>query len=143
MRGVVFLPPPLKRRVREMATAAWPLEACGLLEGNAHGTVVHLRRALACANLDPDPEHRYRIDPETYLRAEHAARAIGRMIVGVWHSHPHGGAAPSATDAAESWPGWSYLIAGVTNEGMIALRCWRMLDDEPFEQPIRAAGEPR
>jgi len=140
VRGVVHLPPPAVRRVRELAVAAWPREACGLLEGRALGAVVHVHAALACVNVDPTPQRRYCIDPQAYLHAERAAMRAGRSIVGVWHSHPHGDASASPTDRAEAWPGWSYLIAGVTNEGMTALRCWRLLDDDLFEQTLHIAG---
>lgn len=143
MHGRLRLPPSALRRVRELAEAAWPLEACGLLEGLALDDSAHVTRALACTNIHEDPARRYRIDPETYLRAEHAARARGRMITGVWHSHPHGDAAPSATDLAEAWPGWSYLIAGVTNGAMTSLRSWRLLDEWFVEQRLMAGGERR
>lgn len=143
MHGRLRLPPPARRRIRELAEAAWPLEACGLLEGLALDGSARVSRALACANIHEDPARRYRIDPETYLRAEHAARARGRTITGVWHSHPHGDAAPSATDLAEAWPGWSYLIAGVTNGTMTSLRCWRLVDDWFVEQHLVAGGERR
>lgn len=143
MHGRLWLPPPALRRVRELGEAAWPREACGLLEGLAPGRSARVTRALACANVHEDPARRYRIDPEVYLHAEHAARARGRTITGVWHSHPHGDAAPSATDLAEAWPGWSYLIAGVTNGAMTSLRCWRLLDGRFVEQRLVTRGERR
>lgn len=141
MHGRIWLPPPAARRIRELAEAAWPQEACGLLEGLALDHSAHVSRALGCANIHEDPAARYRIEPETYLHAEHGARARGRTIVGVWHSHPHGDAAPSATDLAEAWPGWSYLIAGVTNGTMTSLRCWRLLDEWFVEQRLVTGGE--
>lgn len=131
----------MARRVRELGEAAWPLEACGLLEGSP-GPVVRVDRALFCRNRHARPERRYEIDPEVFLRAEHAARARGRAIVGVWHSHPHGDATASATDRAEAWPGWSYLIAGVTNGAMNDLRAWRLEADALVEQAIAPAGRP-
>ena len=82
------------------------------------------------------------VDPEEFLRAEHAAQGRGRTIVGVWHSHPRGEPVPSATDRAEAWPDWSYLIAGVTNGALTDLRCWRLADDHFREQPIVTANEP-
>ncbi len=123
------LPPPCRRAIREHAEAAWPLEACGLLEGFALGRNVDVRRVIPCRNEHERPADRYRIDPEAFLRADRAAEAGGRVIVGVWHSHPHGAVYFSETDEAEAWPGWSYLVAGVTNGRMNGLRCWRVNED--------------
>lgn len=131
------LPPAARRRVRELALAAWPREACGLLEGPDASRVTAVVR---CANLHDDPERRYTIDPEAFLRAEHTARVRGRAIVGTWHSHPHGDARPSATDIEQAWPGWSYLIAGVTNEGMRELRCWSIRQGQALERPLHPAA---
>lgn len=122
----LLLPRRCLRTIREHAEAAWPLEACGLLEGFAIGRNVRVRRAIPCRNEHERPADRYRIDPEVFLRADREAERSGRGIVGVWHSHPHGAARFSATDEAEAWPGWSYLVAGVTNEEMNELRCWRV-----------------
>jgi len=110
----VLLAPAQRRRIRELAEAGWPQEVCG-----------------------------YLIDPEAFLWLERTAREHGRAIVGVWHSHPHGDAAPSARDVAEAWPGWSYLIAGVTNASMTDLCCWRLDGVDFVAQPLRRYPEAR
>jgi len=134
--GLLVVARPGLRTIREHAEAAWPREACGLLEGLAAGRFVQVRRAIACRNEHEDPQRHYRIDPETFLRADRAAERSGRRVVGVWHSHPHGESYFSGTDRAEAWPGWSYLVAGVTNGSMQALRAW-FIDYEPLEQRLR------
>lgn len=133
----LLLPRACLRTIREHVEAAWPLEACGLLEGFAVGRNVRVRRAIPCRNEHERPADRYRIDPEAFLRADHAAGHNGRAIVGVWHSHPHGDVYFSDTDEAEAWPGWSYLVAGVTNGSMNGLRCWRV-KEEVTEQRLQA-----
>ena len=140
--GRLWLPQAGARRVRELAESAWPQEACGLLEGPPLSGAVHVARVLACANVAAQPARRFEIDPEAFLRAEHAARARGRRIVGVWHSHPHGDAALSATDRECAWPRWSYLIAGVTNGVLTELRCWWVDDTGCIEQAIRPTHRP-
>lgn len=126
---------PHRRRIREIVEAAWPLEACGLLEGTAAGhDAVHVVHALP--NVHAEPQRRFTIDPEAWLYLEHAASSRGRIILGVWHSHPHGDPSPSDLDREQAWPGWSYLIAGVTNAGMIDLRCWRIDGTGCHEQVI-------
>ncbi len=136
----LYLPPLAIQRVREAGGEAWPREACGLLEGEVTDSAVRVARVLMCANVHAEPHRRYTIDPEAFLHAEHAAEARGRTIVGVWHSHPNGEPVPSPTDRAEAWPGWSYLIAGVTNGAMTALRCWRLHEGEFREQALATAA---
>jgi len=134
--GRLYLARPCLRTIREHAEAAWPREACGLLEGHATGRIVRVRRAIACYNAHERPHERYRIDPEVFLCAERAAERAGRRVVGTWHSHPHGGVYFSDTDREEAWAGWSYLVAGVTNGSMGELRAW-FIGDAPLEQPVR------
>lgn len=139
----VIVAPWQRRRIRELAEAAWPQEACGLIEGTVEAGPVRVAGVYSLANHADEPGRGYLIDPEAFLRLERAARERGRGIVGVWHSHPHGDPAPSARDRGEAWPGWSYLIAGVTNARMTDLRCWR-LDGEGFvAQPLRCFPEAR
>ncbi|MDX1609629.1 MAG: M67 family metallopeptidase [Halofilum sp. (in: g-proteobacteria)] len=127
--GTVHLSGPCRRRIRELAEAAWPHEACGLLEGHAIGRNAHVRRVLACRNEHERPAERYLIDPEAFLRADRAAGRAGRAIVGVWHSHPNGAAWFSQTDRAEAWPGWSYLVAAIERGRMCALQAWHVGTD--------------
>lgn len=124
--GAVHLPRPCLQRIRELAEAAWPHEACGLLEGHAIGRHVHVRRVLACRNRHERPHERYCIDPEAFLRADRTATRAGRAIVGVWHSHPNGAAYFSTIDRAEAWPGWSYLVAAIAQGRLQELRGWRV-----------------
>jgi proteasome lid subunit RPN8/RPN11 len=120
---------PHRRRVRELSEAAWPLEACGLLEGPGAAGPTAVTAVHPLPNVHPEPRRRYTIDPEAWLRLEHAARRRGQTIMGVWHSHPHGDPTPSPIDRELAWPGWSYLVAGVTNGKMNGLRCWRVNED--------------
>ncbi len=131
-----ILPLRHRQRVRELSGAAWPLEACGLLEGICAPAPTVITAVHPFPNVHRDPRRRYTIDPEAWLRLEHAARRRGHTVMGVWHSHPHGDPTPSPTDREQAWPGWSYLIAGVTNTGMRDLRCWRIDERGCHEQTI-------
>ena len=62
------------------------------------GSVDEARRAR---NLHASPT-RFLIDPHDHFAAIHAARASGRKVVGVYHSHPTSPAHPSAIDMAEA-----------------------------------------
>ena len=93
--------------LRAAADAA-PLEACGLLLGE--GDRIHT--ATLAANVHPEPATRFEIDPAALIGAYRAARASGPALLGYWHSHPNGLAAPSATDqAAAAGDGRIWAIA--------------------------------
>jgi proteasome lid subunit RPN8/RPN11 len=70
-------------------------EVCGLLLGDGR----HIDTILPAANVHPDPTRFFEIDPAALIAAT-ARRAGGMQIIGCYHSHPSGVAAPSATDAA-------------------------------------------
>lgn len=100
-----------------------PHECCGLLLGN-RDTIVD---ALPAANLAADPLRRYLIDPHDHLRALGAARQRGLEVVGAYHSHPRSTAQPSATDAAEAFSSFLFLIVGLAAEPP-ELRAWAWSD---------------
>ena len=84
-------------------------EVCGLLLGQEG----HIRDILAAENVAADPRRYFELDPETLLKAHKRARSGGPTILGHYHSHPSGAAAPSETDAANAQPDGSlWLIVG-------------------------------
>ena len=85
-------------------------EACGLLTG-AGDRITGVTRA---DNVAADPARRFEIDPAVQFAAIRAARAGGPQVIGHYHSHPNGLAAPSACDAAAAAgpPAWWLLVAG-------------------------------
>lgn len=100
--------------MRAAAAAAHPREACGLLLGQ--GT--RITAARETRNIHPTPATHFEIDPQALIDAHRAARAGaaggGAQVVGYFHSHPAGPAAPSATDramAANDGRVWA-IIAG-------------------------------
>lgn len=84
------------------ARAAHPHECCGLLLGRAVGACVKIAEARACRNVHPDPARHFEIDPVALIAAHRAARGGEPAVVGYYHSHPTGRAAPSATDRAQA-----------------------------------------
>lgn len=83
--------------LNEAARAA-PEEACGLLLGSAE----RIESAVPTRNVHPTPRTHFEIDPAALIAAHRAAREGGAGVVGYWHSHPSGAAAPSATDRASA-----------------------------------------
>lgn len=97
-----------------------PREACGLLVGR-DGTVV---RAVPTDNADDSP-WRYTIPPDQHFAALHAARGDGLAVIGAYHSHPRSAAVPSATDTAEGFADFVFVIAGLAPDAH--LRAWQLV----------------
>jgi proteasome lid subunit RPN8/RPN11 len=103
-----------------LATAALPREACGLLTGRREGAVLVLDGLAPSRNL-ADGEDAFELDTALHLRLQRTTRAVAA----IWHSHPGGGATPSARDAAGAWDAglvWLITAAGKTT-------AWRPLED--------------
>lgn len=97
--------------MRAAAAAAHPHEACGILLGEGS----RILEARGTANVHPAPATHFEIDPQALIEAHRAARGGGPEVIGYFHSHPSGPAAPSATDrACASGDGkvWAILGAG-------------------------------
>ncbi|MBX9796354.1 M67 family metallopeptidase [Sphingomonas sp.] len=86
-------------------------EVCGLLLGRGSSVTV----VVPCRNVAADPARRFEIDPAALIAAHRAARDGGPAVIGHYHSHPGGAAAPSSADtamAAQDGAIWLILGAG-------------------------------
>lgn len=101
------------------ARAAGPQEACGLLVRDAHGGPL---RAVALTNVAARPECEFELDPAALCAWLSDPR---QEVVGVWHSHPSGGAEMSARDRAAAEPCWLQVVAGRTSDGGWAVKAYR------------------
>ncbi|WP_156678404.1 M67 family metallopeptidase [Sphingomonas profundi] len=93
-------------RILAYAAAAPDREVCGLLFGDDRA----IRSASPAANVAAEPARRFEIDPQALFAAIRAERDGGPRLIGHYHSHPSGEAAPSACDAAAAEPGRLWLI---------------------------------
>lgn len=99
------------RTMLDHARRERPRECCGLLVGAGGRVSV----AVPMRNLARG-RTRYRVDPAGHFALRRVLRAIApeTSIVGVYHSHPRGPAAPSETDVAEAlYPDWIHIIVGL------------------------------
>ncbi len=135
--------------VERRAAAAFPEECCGLLLGRAEaGETVRIRAVRACVNQASDQRSRFTISPEALLGAYRSARDRGETVVGTYHSHPGGAAVPSEVDRQSAWPGASYLIVGLGEDGARQRRSWRLADGRFVEEQLivrdleEGGGEP-
>ena len=133
----VVLSAKLRNRMLTAATAAEPVEACGLLIGLREATRARIEAVIDLPNCSAqNPRTHYQIDPIDIVRLDRDAESTGHEVVGVWHSHPAGAAVPSATDRALAWPDWCYLITGHDDNGKPDVRAWRFLKGVVHEDRV-------
>ena len=104
------------QRIADLAEAAYPDEACGLLLGfhRAEGDIEVTRVAESKNMASSGRNDRFEIDPELRFNLMRELRGTGYVIVGHYHSHPNGLAQPSATDLAMVYePELVWLITAV------------------------------
>ena len=112
----IIAPASLIARLLAEAAASPNREICGLLFGDDARIV----EARATANVAHDPTVWFEVDPTALLAALRAERGGGPHLIGHYHSHPGGSAAPSPRDLAAAEPGRLWLIVGAGE-----IRAWR------------------
>ena len=100
-----------------------PHECCGLLIGTG-GTIVSLHEST---NTAAQPCTRYTIDPADHFAAIRRARREGLEVVGAYHSHPGTPAVPSATDRAEAFPDFLFVIVSLAGASP-QVNGWQLTD---------------
>ncbi len=110
-----------------------PEEACGLLAGPPGESA-----AVACypiRNVD-ESARTYTLDPLGHLHADRDADGQGLEIIGVFHSHTHTDAYPSATDVDKAPdPGWHYVLVSLRHAEPV-VRSFRIRDGAITEEPV-------
>jgi proteasome lid subunit RPN8/RPN11 len=113
---------------------ALPNEGCGLLLGTTEGTVTDV---LPSPNV-ADSAKLYEIDSRVLLRAYRQSEEDGRSVIGVFHSHTHSDACPSATDVAQAPdPTWHYVLVSLSDVPTV-IRSFHVVDGVIDEEEISA-----
>jgi proteasome lid subunit RPN8/RPN11 len=137
---VIRLPPELARRIRDAARTAYPRECCGLLIGHAEGDAVVIDEVAESVNLSASPGDSFEIDMRLRLTLQKRLRGTGRDVVGHYHSHPDGPAAPSDRDRLQAWePDMIWLIAGVQAGAVGELNAFRLNEAAARFDPVTLA----
>jgi proteasome lid subunit RPN8/RPN11 len=112
-------------------------EVCGLI-GASDGKPASY---YPVANDAPDRTRRFLMNPAEQIAAMRGMRERGEELLGIFHSHPDGPAAPSAVDLElAAYPGTVYFIASLDGAAP-ELRAFRY-DGAGFARlPLRSVGE--
>ena len=116
-----------------------PNEVCGLFAGEP-GDVVVVQTLYPCRNAAESPVV-YELDSRDLGKANWDALQRGLEIVGVYHSHTHTEAYPSATDVAKaSDPQWHYVLVSLQDPEPV-VRSFRIADGDITEEPLVVKDE--
>jgi proteasome lid subunit RPN8/RPN11 len=138
---MIELGPELEKAIRAEAERAYPNECCGILLGALETAAEpgsgrrRLERIIPIENSREEAEqyHRFEIQSEDLMRAEHAARKEGRDVLGFYHSHPDHPAEPSDFDREHALPFYSYIIVSVDRGKAGNFSSWELaLDRDKF-----------
>jgi proteasome lid subunit RPN8/RPN11 len=100
--------------------AALPDEACGMLALDGRRVVA----VYPTGNQDASPVS-YTVPPQEHYDALVDAESRGWVLGGVFHSHPRGPAAMSATDLAKvTDPAWLYIVVSLAGPDPVLVG-WR------------------
>lgn len=113
------------------AIRAFPEECCGLITGHDQGDDQIVTEIVAAANVSAtDRTRNFEIDPGVRIRLEVKARGSATRIIGHFHSHPKGKAAPSAQDLAMAYePGLIWVIMsldGAEEDSAVRIAAYRL-----------------
>lgn len=111
----------------------FPLEACGLLVGDAGADRVS--SVTPTGNADGSART-YTVAPLDLMKADRAAATQGLDVIGVYHSHTHTDAYPSPTDvAAAPDPSWHYVLVSLRDTEP-SVRSYRIEDGKILEEDV-------
>ena len=128
--------------IHDHAKEAYPEECSGVLVGmRAEGGMKIVVDVWRAENVhEEERSRRFLIDPLVYMKFEEQADERDMEIIGIYHSHPDHPAEPSEYDRDHAWPGWSYIIASVSSDGIEAMRSWVLKDDRSGYDEERIVG---
>jgi proteasome lid subunit RPN8/RPN11 len=143
---VIVLPAREREALLADCVARYPEEACGLLIGRRDDAAVVVTGVAPSPNRSPMPRTSFEIDAKLRLDLARALRGGPTGVVGLYHSHPDGGAEPSATDRDRAWePDLVWLIVALERGRVAALAAHALgpAGAAPAFRSIAIAGEPR
>lgn len=129
MSDTVTIPQAIYEQMVQHVQAAYPLEACGLLGGRKGCVKRHfvVDNVLGSATA-------YEMEPQQQVQALLAMEKEGCELVAIYHSHPDGPAAPSATDVEQAYyPEAAQIIVSLANPEAPVTRVFSIVDGEVDE----------
>lgn len=129
----LLLPDRLRAEIIAHARETFPEECCGLLVGRraADGALVAENTVRATNVAVERRQDRFELDPAVHLRVQRELRGSGLGVIGHYHSHPGGRAAPSDVDRANIHdPHLAWLIVAIDAAGVAEIAAFHPEDGD-------------
>ncbi len=133
---ITVLPRTLVNQLLTQAQQSPEREVCGLVSSRDGRPV----KVYPVTNVATEPGRLFQMDPQGLIEAMRDMRERGEELFAIYHSHPHGPAAPSATDLREAqYPDALYLIVSLDTKGVLEMRGYRLEGETPREVVLETA----
>ena len=132
----IVLPSALRREICAYGQNQIDFEVCGLIGG-----IGELARSFySVENISEQPRTSFFMDPQQQIDAMRQMRGKREQLLGIFHTHPHSRAEPSATDLdLAAYPGTIYLIQSLLPEENDTLSAFLYADGKFTQIMIEAA----
>ncbi|MCQ9206674.1 MAG: M67 family metallopeptidase [Omnitrophica bacterium] len=138
---MVYLDKEKTKKLIEHAQKESPNEACGLLAGLAKADEkarFEVKKIYEMTNTNKSAT-RFFMDPAEQLKVLKDIRSLGLQMVGIYHSHPHSKAYPSAHDVEMAfYPDVSYVIVSLEDKKNPRLKSFRIAEGKITEEVINS-----
>lgn len=110
----------------------FPKEACGILAGKSDRVL----KVYRMVNTDKSSTSFF-MDPQEQLKVMKEIRNSGLDMVGIYHSHPHTQAYPSAKDVELAfYPRASYVIISLADKEAPQIKSFKIVDGAIKEEEV-------
>jgi proteasome lid subunit RPN8/RPN11 len=129
----IAIPRPLVNQILHHAQSLPEQEVCGLIGA-------HKQKPVSCypiQNIADNPSNHYEMQASEQLEAMRTMQHANEQLFAIYHSHPHTQALPSPTDLElANYPEVLYLIISLNTKGVLEMRGFRLLADNPAQEII-------
>ena len=126
----IILPRHLVNQILQQAQSSPEVEVCGLIAAKGGRP----RHCIPVPNVSAQPQRLFAMDPARQIDAQRRMREQGEELFGIYHSHPHSPAEPSATDLEQAgYPEALYIIVSLNTKGVLEMRGFRLKDGKATE----------
>jgi [CysO sulfur-carrier protein]-S-L-cysteine hydrolase len=135
-RQMIEIPADVRDAMVAHAFAGLPEEACGLLGGRNDDGVARAEHFFPMSNADHS-HLTYRLDGREQLQVFNEIEEKGWSLVGIFHSHTHTEAYPSATDRTQAfYPDAHYVLVSLQDGDIPQLRAYTIRDGLVREEAV-------
>lgn len=121
----IILPRQLVNQILHQAQSSPDVEVCGLIAARGGRP----QRCIPVPNVSEQPQRLFAMEPARQIDAQRRIREQGEELFGIYHSHPHSPAEPSATDLQQAgYPDALYIIVSLNTKGVLEMRGFRLKD---------------